>query len=109
MNFDLVRVYVAINILPGAAYKSGNGLVGFRHTTYLVPCGTCNGSQYVDCGACKVTGKVLCSACNGNGSTSCGKCLGSGSSQSKQNCVSHDSWTSHYYCSIHGNSVSEYH
>lgn len=60
-------------------------------------CANCSGGMK-DCNGCHGTGVITCSTCEGIGKT-----------EIMNNCVAHDQWNSHYYCSIHGKDVGRYH
>ena len=88
-------------------------------------CGTCNGTGSVKsqsrCSACMGTaevkhvvcdgsGSVNCNGCSGQGSLLCGSCNGAGTTTKLHNCIhGRGPNSSHYYCSGHGSSVSQYH
>lgn len=64
-------------------------------------CGDCNGTG-------RITSSVKCNTCTGMGKITCTTCGGDGTTTKRNNC-SHGYWNSHYRCSSHGNSVSQYH
>ena len=83
----------------------GNGTV-----TNTTRCTNCSGSGTINCETCTGLGTVACSGCSGYGSTTCGNCGGNGTTTKAINC-SHgcEPNSTHYYCSSHGSSVSQYH
>lgn len=91
----------------------------FIRTTYSshecsnVTCQTCKGSGKINstktCTNCS-SGKVNCSTCSGSGKANHSACSGSGRINSSTNCSHGLGYgNSHYYCSLHGNIVNQYH
>ena len=70
----------------------------------------CGGHGFTPCLACSSSGRVSCSNCAGSGVSQCDTCGGSGTRAIQYNCGhGFGPNRTHYYCSVHGNSVSQYH
>lgn len=74
-----------------------------------ITCPNCNRGS-VTCSTCRGSGKSQCGGCTGAGKKACSKCNGSGTNKVSYNCThGNGPDKSHYYCSKHGNAVSQYH
>ena len=96
------KIYGDANYIQGGGY-------GFTHYYVYNQCSLCGGDGVNDCIECSQSGQISCSGCTGSGVISCTGCNSSGSISERHNCSAHGLWSSHFYCSKHGNSVIEYH
>lgn len=77
-------------------------------------CTTCGGSGRVtsmtNCSSCGALGEVNHTTCSGTGKINHTTCNGTGKVKTSNNCTHGKAPNiSHYYCSLHGNDVIQYH